>query len=263
MQQSRDDAGQVAEPGHLRRPEGRAAGSAEHHRGVRSRRAEPRSAWCPGPARPAAPNPRWRPARWRARCGIHGAAVSRVSGAPGLPATRSSSSSDLLSTVHQLTRSTWGASSTSTCSLAAVLPRAAATWSMSANSRCASSRPVCGRRLSTRTPCSASAAVISVSGMPPAAARPRDRRSRSPGPRSTTSSDRMSAPTDPRATASEPRLPGRSASSNSQQIRRHAVTVCTATRPWHFEGGVADERAPASRWAASVLPAARSRPQPG
>ena len=47
------------------------------------------------------------------------------------------------------------------------LPSAAAMWSISSSSRCASSRPVCGRMLSTYTPFSFSAAVISMSGIAP------------------------------------------------------------------------------------------------
>ncbi|CKQ93114.1 Uncharacterised protein [Mycobacterium tuberculosis] len=58
--------------------------------------------------------------------GSQGAELARVSGAPGLPARRCSSPPELRNTVHQLTRSTRGASLTRTWSRA-VAPSAAAT----------------------------------------------------------------------------------------------------------------------------------------
>ena len=82
--------------------------------------------------------------------GIHGVAAACVSGAPALPTTRRGPVSVSSTTVHHPTRSTRGASSTSTCSFSAC-PAAATCW-MSSSSRWASSRPVCGRMASTRTP---------------------------------------------------------------------------------------------------------------
>ena len=159
------DPGQVAQPSHLRRPEFRAR-TAQHHRGVRvaQRRRDHRDVHvAPRLRHPLGgavqrrglldrqPGRRNRPRLRRARA--DGQALQLIA-------------SQLRNTVHQLTRSTLGASSARTCSLDGLSP-AAATWSSSSSSRCASSRPVCGRTLSTRTPGSDSAAVISVSGIAP------------------------------------------------------------------------------------------------
>ena len=158
------DAGQVAQPGHLGRPEFRAR-TAQHHRRMRvaQRRGDhrgvhvaPRLRHPVGGAvqrRGLLDRQPWR----RNRPGLR---------RTGLAARRCSSPSELRNTVHQLTRNTLGASSARTCSLASLSP-AAATRSRSSSSRCASSRPVCGRTLSTRTPGSDSAAVIKMSGIAP------------------------------------------------------------------------------------------------
>ena len=148
-QDRRDDPGEIAQPGHLRRPElpGRPGGRARPR--CVDRRAGRRPAWCPCPATPAAPSPRCRRAPRRGRaaararsCGLGlGGAVAADDAARGRSRSRRT-------TVHQPTRSTCGASSARTCSFAG-LPCAAAMWSISSSSRWASSSPVCGRMLST------------------------------------------------------------------------------------------------------------------
>ena len=123
-QDRRDDPGEIAQPRHLRRPELRAAGAAEHDRGVRiaQRRGRQRGVHVPPHLRHPVRGRRRVPRRARAAaraprlaCGLRCA----VAADDALAArTRSSRT-----TVHQPTRSTLGASSASTCSLACLFRR--------------------------------------------------------------------------------------------------------------------------------------------
>ena len=205
----RDDPGQIAQPGHLRRAEQRSARAAQHDRGVGV------TQWRGGQRGVHVPPDLRHPIgaavqRLGVGSGSHGAEVAWVSGAPGLPTMRCSPAAEMRATVHQPTRSTRGASSASTCSRAA-RSAAAAMWSMSSSSRCASNRPVCGRMVSTRTlqPFGGGDQHVGHRALGQDDDQVVDGVAR---PRSTTSSDGMSAPTEPRATASDPRLPGRSSS---------------------------------------------------
>ena len=126
-----------------------------------------RPAWCPYRATTAAPSPRRRPEPRPRSIGSHGVSRpgSRVrpgcprpgAGRPRAVPRRCTSPPAAPGAPRRRAPAVWRPRSP-----------AAATWSMSSSSRCASSSPVCGRMASTRTPCSPSAAVISVSGIAPA-----------------------------------------------------------------------------------------------
>src|ERR1700676_4543029 len=114
---------------------------------------------------------------------------------------------------------------------------------MSSSSRCASSKPVCGRMLSTRTPLRFSAAVMSMSGIAPGGRSTTRSSIAYPDARSTTSSDRISAPTEPSATANEPRLPGRSSSWTRSRYEGTRNTVAQRQRlSIHADGRLREER---------------------
>ena len=147
-QDRRDDAGQVAQPGHLRRPELRAARTAQHHRGVGS----------PSGAAASVVS------MSRHTCGTQSAvAVQRLGVVQRQPRRRRRPASrvrrDCRRRARARTRSTGPRCTSRPAAPAAPrrrapavsssLSSAAAMWSISSSSRWASSRPVCGRMLST------------------------------------------------------------------------------------------------------------------